>query len=83
MFVGIGWLLMIIGVIWMIYLAVTTETTTGSKAIWGILIFFFGPIAGTIYFLMKKVGLVPLILMWIGVLIYGYSAFTSVSTLVK
>lgn len=75
MFVGIGYLFMIVGAIWMIYLAVTTETTTASKVLWGILIFITGPIAGTIYFLMKKIGLVPLILMWIAVLFYGYSAW--------
>lgn len=81
MVIGLGALLMLIGAIWMIYLAVTTETTTASKAVWGILIFFFGPFAGTVYFLMKKVGLVPLILMWIAVLVYGYGAFTSVSNM--
>lgn len=78
MIVGIGALLMLIGAIWMIYLAVTSEPTTGGKAIWGILIFLTGPFAGTIYFLLKKIGLVPLILMWIAVLFYGYGIFTSV-----
>ena len=81
--IGLGALLMLIGVIWMIYLAVTKETTTGSKAIWGILIFFFGPLAGTIYFFMKKVGLVPLILMWIAVLLYGYGIFTGAGDIMK
>ena len=81
MFGTLGWLVMLVGAIWMIYTAVTTETTTGSKAVWGILIFLFGPLAGTVYFLMKKVGLVPLVLMWIGVLVYGYSVFTAASSL--
>jgi hypothetical protein len=81
MVVTLGWLVMFVGAIWMIYTAVTTESTTGSKVVWGVLIFLFGPLAGTIYFFMKKVGLVPLILMWIGVLVYGYSVFTAASSL--
>jgi hypothetical protein len=81
MIVSLGWLLMFVGAVWMIYTAVTTESTTGSKVVWGVLIFLLGPITGTIYFLMKKVGLIPLILMWIGVLFYGYSVFTATSSL--
>jgi len=83
MVIGIGALLMLIGAIWMIVTAVQTESTTGSKAIWGILIFFTGPIAGTVYFLMKKVGLIPLVLMWIAVLAYGYGIFTGAADILK
>ena len=31
MVIGLGALLMLVGIVWMIYLAVTTETTTGGK----------------------------------------------------
>ncbi len=83
MIIGIGALLMFIGVVWMIVTAVQNESTTGSKAIWGILIFFTGPLASTIYFFMKKAGLVPLILMWIAVLFYGYGIFTSAGEIMR
>jgi hypothetical protein len=78
MIIGVGGLLMLIGAIWMICLAVTGEPTTGGKVIWAIAIFLTGPLAGTIYFLVKKIGMVPLILMWIAILFYGFSIFTSV-----
>lgn len=83
MVIGIGALIMLIGAIWMIVTAVQTETTTGMKAVWGLVIFFFGAVGGTVYFLVRRAGGVPLILMWIGVLLYGYGAFTSMSQLVK
>lgn len=83
MVIGIGGLIMLIGAIWMIVTAVKTESTTGSKVLWALVIFFLGAIGGTIYFFVRKAGGTPLILMWIGALLYGYGAFTSLSEMVR
>lgn len=83
MFMGIGALLLLVGAIWMIVVAVQSENSTAAKLIWGLLIFFTGPFAGTIFFLIKKAGLVPLILMWIAVLVYGAGIFTGPSDVLR
>lgn len=77
MFIGIGALLMLIGIIWFIVLSFQVGGSTVEKVIWAIVNFFFQPLAGIIFFFVKKVGLVPLILVLIGVVFYGYGLFTS------
>lgn len=67
----LGVLLQFIGAIWLVVLAVQTGQTTGEKALWGLVNFFCQPIGGIIFYFMKKVGLVPLILVIIGVILTG------------
>lgn len=83
MFIGIGALLMLIGIVWFIYLAVQTEQTTGAKVLWALLLFFLQPITGIIYFILRRVGLVPLILILIGTLVYGYGAFSAAGEVMR
>jgi hypothetical protein len=83
MFIGLGALLMLIGIIWFIYLAVQTEQTTGAKVLWALLLFFLQPITGIIYFILRRVGLVPLILVLIGCIIYGYGAMSAANEVMR
>ena len=81
MVLGIGGSLMLICVIWFVVLSVQLGTSTGEKLIWVIVNILFQPIAGIIFFFVKKAGLIPMILGIIGVVFYGYGMFTSVSEL--
>ena len=82
MVLGIGALIMLIGIVWFIVLSVQTGGSTAEKLVWAIVNFLFQPIAGIIFFLVKKEGLIPLILVLIGVLFYGYGIFTSLGDVV-
>lgn len=77
MILGVGALIMLICVIWFVVLSFQTGGSTGEKVIWAIVNFLFQPIAGIIFYFVKGVGLIPMILGIIGVLFYGYGLFTS------
>jgi hypothetical protein len=77
MILGVGALLMLISIVWFIILSFQTGGSTGEKVIWAIVNFLFQPIAGIIFFFVKKAGLIPMILGIIGVVFYGYGVFTS------
>jgi hypothetical protein len=83
MFIGIGALLMLVCVIWFVVLSFQMGGSTGEKVVWAIVNFFFQPIAGIIFFFVKKAGLVPMILGIIGVLLYGYGWFTSAGDILR
>ena len=77
MVLGVGALLMLISIVWFIVLSFQTGGSTGEKVIWAVVNFLFQPIAGIIFFFVKKAGLIPMILGIIGVVFYGYGIFTS------
>ncbi|NNF00143.1 MAG: hypothetical protein HKN25_14070 [Pyrinomonadaceae bacterium] len=83
MFLGIGALIMLISIVWFIVLSFQLGESTGEKVIWAIVNFLFQPLAGIIFFFVKKAGLVPMILGIIGVLFYGYGMFTSMSEVMQ
>jgi len=83
MFIGIGALLMLVCVIWFVVLSFQMGGSTGEKVVWAIVNFFFQPIAGIIFFFVKKAGLIPMILGIIGVLFYGYGFFTSAGDIMR
>ncbi len=76
LFAGLGGFLMLVGTIWLIVLAIQTGETTGEKALWGIVNFLCQPIGGIIFYVMKKVGLVPLILVIIGAILLGFGNYS-------
>jgi hypothetical protein len=78
MVLGIGALLMLICIVWFVILSVQLGTSTGEKVLWVIVNILFQPLAGIIFFIMKKAGLIPMILGIIGMVFYGYGLFTSV-----
>lgn len=75
-FAGLGGLLMFVGAIWLIILAIQTGTTTGEKVLWAAVNFLCQPLGGIIFFIVKKVGLVPLILVIIGAILLGVGNYS-------
>ncbi|HEX8286372.1 MAG TPA: hypothetical protein VF556_00135 [Pyrinomonadaceae bacterium] len=78
LFSGLGGLLVLIGTIWLIVIAIQTGQTTGEKVIWALVNFLCQPIGGIVFYIMRKQGLVPLILVIIGVILASvgnYSMF--------
>jgi len=59
---ALGGILLLVGIIWMVVVAIQTGQTTGEKAIWGLVCFFCSPLGSIIFFVMKKQGMVPLLL---------------------
>lgn len=76
LFSGLGGLLMLVGGIWLIVIAIQTGKDTGEKVIWGLVNFLCQPLGGIIFYIVKKQGLVPLILVIIGAILSGVG-FTS------
>ena len=75
-FAGLGGVLMLIGIVWLIIIAVQTGQTTGEKALWAIVNFLCQPIGGIVFYVMKKQGLIPLILVIIGWLLTGFGYYS-------
>jgi hypothetical protein len=83
MILGIGALLMLICAVWFIVLSFQHGSSTGEKVVWAIVNFFFQPLAGIIFFFVKKDGLIPMILGIIGVVLYGYGFTTSMGDVLR
>ncbi|MCW5956374.1 MAG: hypothetical protein KIT61_07300 [Pyrinomonadaceae bacterium] len=83
MILSFGALLMLVCAVWFIVLSFRLGTSTGEKVIWAIANFFFQPLAGIIFFFVKKDGLVPMIMGIIGVVLYGYGFMTSVGEILR
>lgn len=79
---GVGGLLMLICIVWFIVLSLQMGGNTGEKVIWAIVNLLFQPIAGIIFFFVKKAGLIPMILGIIAVVFFGYGFFTSLGDVV-
>jgi hypothetical protein len=58
----LGWLVAVIGMIWLVVTAIQTGATTGEKVIWGLVNFFCQPLGGIIFFIVKRQGLIPLLM---------------------
>lgn len=80
---GLGSLLMLIGTIWLIIIAVQTGATTGEKVVWALVNFFCQPLGGIVFFIMKKQGLVPLILVIIGAILLGVGQFSMANEMMQ
>lgn len=83
LFLSLGSLLWLIGTIWLIVIAIQTGTTTGEKVIWALVNFFCQPLGGIIFYVMRKQGLVPLILVIIGAILTGYGWTTSMGDMMN
>lgn len=66
---GIGGLIYLVGLIWMVVVAVQTGKDTTEKALWGLVCFFCSPLGSIIFYILKRQGLVPLILMIVGLVL--------------
>ena len=71
LFGGLGSALVFIGAVWLIVIAIQTGQTTGEKLLWALVNFFCQPLGGIIFYIVKKQGLVPMLLVIIGVVLSG------------
>jgi hypothetical protein len=71
LFAGLGSLLVLVGAIWLVVIAIQTGKTTGEKVLWGLVNFFCQPIGGIVFYFMTKQGLIPLLLVIVGLILYG------------
>lgn len=75
----IGSLIAFIGAIWLIVTAIQTGQTTGEKVIWAVVNFLCQPLGGIVFYIMKKQGLIPLLMViggWILVIAGGGMSFS-------
>ena len=82
-FAGLGALLLIIGAIWLIVISIQTGKSTGEKVIWAAVNFLCQPLGGIVFFIVKRQGMVPLILVIIGWLLTAYGYSTSLPEMMK
>lgn len=71
LFTSLGGVLIFVGAVWLIVIAIQTGKTTGEKAIWALVNFFCQPLGGIVFYFMKKQGLIPLLLIIIGYVVFG------------
>ena len=83
LFASLGGVLMLVGTIWLIILSIQTGQTTGEKALWAIVNFICQPIGGIVFFIMKKVGLVPLILVIVGAILLGIGNYSMMGDMMQ
>ena len=79
MLAGLGGLLAFVGAVWLIVTAVQTGKDTTDKIIWALVNFFCQPLGGIVYYIVKKQGLVPLLLVivgWVLVFVGGGLSFS-------
>jgi peptidoglycan/LPS O-acetylase OafA/YrhL len=76
----LGYILLLVGTIWLVVTAIQTGSNTQEKVIWGLVNFFCQPLGGIVFFIMRKQGMVPLILViagWIALVFGGGMAMFS------
>lgn len=83
LFASLGGLLLFVGSIWLIVIAIQTGQTTGDKVLWALVNFLCQPLGGIIFYIVKKQGLVPLILVIVGAILGGFGYATAVSEMMK
>lgn len=75
----LGWVLVFVGTIWLVVTAIQTGADTKDKVIWGLVNFFCQPLGGIIFYVMKKQGMIPLLLViagWIVMVVGGGMNFS-------
>jgi len=74
-------ILILAGAVWLIVIAVQTGQSTGEKVLWALVNLLCQPLGGIIFYVMKRQGLVPLLMVIAGWLVMvlsgGMSAFTN------
>ena len=83
MLLPIGGILMLVGTISLVVVAIQTGATTGEKVFWGIVNLKCQPLGGIIFFVVKRQGMIPLILVLVGWAIFvfggGMNAYTNMA----
>lgn len=83
LFSGLGSLLLLVGAIWLVVIAIQTGQSTGEKALWAIVNFICQPIGGIVFYLVKKQGLIPLILVIIGSILTGIGYYSVMGDMMR
>ena len=83
MLIGLGSLLVFVGAVWLIVIAVQTGQTTGDKVIWALVNFLCQPIGGIVFYVVKKQGLVPLLLVIVGCILNGVGYTSMMGSVMK
>lgn len=78
MILNLGIILWLVSVIWFIYLSLRRNESNLMKAVWSILSLLFQPIAGIAFFILKKDGLIPMLLSIIAVILFGVGGSVAV-----
>jgi hypothetical protein len=65
----LGGLLFIVGYIWIVITAILTGKTGGEKALWAVVNLICQPITGIIFVIVRRQGLIPLILIILGIIL--------------
>ena len=82
-YASLGSLLILIGAIWLIVLSIQTGQTTGEKVLWAVVNFICQPLGGIVFYIMKRVGLVPLILVIIGAILLGIGNYSMAGEMMR
>ena len=76
-------ILILAGAVWLIIIAVQTGQSTGEKVLWALVNLLCQPLGGIIFYVMKRQGLVPLLMVIAGWLVMvlsgGMNAFTNMA----
>lgn len=75
----LGVVLFLAGVIWLIVISIQTGETTGEKVLWAVVNFICQPLGGIIFYIVRRQGLIPLILVIIGWLLLMYGNYGMMS----
>lgn len=79
----LGWIMIVVGMIWLVVTAIQTGADTKEKVIWGLVNFLCHPIGSIIFYVVRKQGLIPMLINLIGwVLLFvggGMSMFSGMS----
>lgn len=62
----LGWLLIVVGAIWLVVVSIQTGKTTGEKVIWALVNFFCQPLGGIVFYFVQKQGMIPLLMVIAG-----------------
>ena len=76
----LGSLLVFVGAIWLVITAVQTGKDTTDKVIWAVVNFLCQPLGGIIFFIVKKQGLVPLLLVLAGMVLMFFGGAMNFSS---
>ncbi|MEZ5427235.1 MAG: hypothetical protein R2747_13280 [Pyrinomonadaceae bacterium] len=68
----IGLLIVFVGIVWLIVPSFRLGHSTTEKIVWSGTNLIFQPLARMIFFIVKRAGSIPLILVLIGFVRYGY-----------
>jgi hypothetical protein len=62
----LGWIMIVVGMIWLVVTAIKTGADTKEKVIWALVNFLCHPVGSIVFYIVRKQGLIPLLINVIG-----------------